>query len=94
MTVARGLFLLMMFGGLAVSASLLRTEQVRLATNIERLHLEQIELRRAEWASQLDISRLRAPARIDDRIAVWALGLQPPGSILETEQSDFLIAAR
>lgn len=94
MTVARGLFLIVLFGGLAVSAAVLRTEQATLAANIERLHRERIDLRRAAWASQLDISRLRSPSRIDDRVAVWSLGLRAPGSAAETVQPDYHIAAR
>ncbi len=94
MTVVRGLYLLLMFGGLAVTATLLRTEQVRVAANIERLHRERIELRRKAWASQLDISLLRAPACIDDRIAYWSLDLQAPGSPGETMQAGYVMAAR
>ncbi len=89
MTVARGLYLLFVLGALAVSASLLRTEQTRTAANIERLERERIALRRHLWTLETEIGQMRTPLRIDDRVAQWTLELQapsPPGQALSPER--------
>ncbi len=82
MTVARGIYLAGFFSAMAIVVIGLRAEQVRVTTRIEQLQRERVVLRRTSWALQVEISRLRTPRRIIDRVAHWSLDVQrprPPG---------------
>ncbi len=78
MTVARGLFLLVLLGGLSVGAIALRTDQIRTAAHIEEMRRDVIHLRRESWSLQMEIARLRTPDRVTERVGRWALNIGVP----------------
>lgn len=78
MTVARGIGLLVFLGTLSVATIGLRGEEARVAMQIERLQRSRTDLRRESWALEMEISRLRAPGQVGDRLQRWSLNLQEP----------------
>ncbi len=94
MTISRGVYLLFLFGSLAIVVIGLRSEQARAAAQIEQLQCERPALRRESWALEMAISRLRTPERIYDRVAQWSLDLQQPCPPSETAAAVYVMAAR
>ena len=78
MTVPRAIFLLLVFGSLAVTVIELRSAQTRASVHIGRMQRERLDLRTESWALQVDIARLGAPQRIRDLSAHWSLDLHAP----------------
>jgi hypothetical protein len=56
----------------------LRSEEIRTAVNIQRLHHEEIAIRREWWSKQLELARLKSPGAIADRVAPMRLEVIPP----------------
>ena len=78
MTIARGVALIVLLAGLALVKIHLQAEQMKLATSIQTLRTERMELRQQSWALQLELARLRAPDRIRDRTERWRLEVRAP----------------
>lgn len=83
MTVRRGVVLLILFTGLALSVVYLRTEQVRAAARTMNLELRQIEARRELWQLEASVARLRSPEQIRTRLPVFVDDLHAPDSALQ-----------
>jgi hypothetical protein len=94
MTVTRGAVVLAFFGWLAVMVVGIRSEQAMLAARIEKDVRERVVLRRESWALQMEISRLRTPDRIEDRVVQWSLDIAPPRPPSEVFSPMELMAAR
>ncbi len=94
MTVVRGLYLLVFFGVLAIVVIEMRTEQARVAANVESLQRRRVALRREAWTLQMEISQLRAPHRISERIAYWSLELNEPRPPSESSAAERMLAVR
>jgi hypothetical protein len=77
-SVGRGAALLLAFGALAVVGVHLRAEETRLASRVQRLRRERIELRRESWALQMEIARVRTPQQIRGRVDRWCLEVRLP----------------
>ena len=73
---ARGLVILLIFLSLGVAVVHVRTEQARAERNVQRLRAERAEHRRESWELQAQLSRLRAPRQIRDRVADWSINVR------------------
>ncbi len=80
MTVLRAMGMLVVFAATAISVVTLRGEQARVASRIQQLQSQRVELRRESWSLELEIGRLRGPHTISDRVGRWSLDLIGPGS--------------
>jgi hypothetical protein len=78
MTVGRIASFLMMMGLLGGAVIWLRSEEVRTAVRIQHMHHEEIALRRELWRNQLEISRLKAPSVVGNRVTPMQLTVIPP----------------
>lgn len=78
MTLARAIFLAMVFVGLALGTIGLRSEQIRVASRIEQMQRERMALRQELWRLQLENGRLRTPSQVRDRVARWSLDVSAP----------------
>ncbi len=94
MNVTRALYLLFVFGFLAIGVIGLRAEQFGAATRIERLQRERLELRRTAWALQMEIGRVRHPERIQERVARWSLDVLRPRPPSEVHARNSMVAQR
>ena len=94
MTVPRAIFILAMFAAVAISVVTLRSEQIRVASRILDLQRQRVELRQTSWSLELEISRLRAPQQIGDRVGLWSLNLYEPGTPAEPADTVQLAMAR
>ncbi len=92
MTVFRGLFLLTFFGAVGVLLIAVRTEQARTGARIEALQSDRVRLRRESWSLQVEISRLRTPERIEERLNRWAIDLHKPKPPSETGDNDRMVS--
>lgn len=81
MTAGRALVVLGAFTLIALAVVFLRIEQAGSAARAMAAERRWIELRRDLWAVEANVSRLRAPGRIHDRVGWFRVGLQPPGSL-------------
>jgi hypothetical protein len=77
-TVSRALALLLVFVGVGLWRVHLQSEETRLTARIQELRAEQAELRRQEWALQMELARLRSPDQIRSRADRWRLEVSAP----------------
>jgi hypothetical protein len=76
----RACFLIGALAAIALAAVHLRTEQTRCAADLLKLESKWVALRRDWWELQVRAARLRAPARIHDRVANLQADLFLPAS--------------
>jgi hypothetical protein len=89
MTIPRAFFLMVLLGSVSVAVIGLRTEQIRLASGIERMQRERSDLRRESWSLQMETARLRSPDQVRDRVVRWSLEVSRPevvGDVLNKAQ--------
>lgn len=94
MTLGRGLYLLALIALIGVVLIGIRAEQVRVAAHIEALQRERVGLRRESWALELEVSRLRAPDQVGDRVARWSLDVREPRPPSERSGEALVMAVR
>ena len=70
--------LLIALSGIALAVVWLRAEQTRVAARALHLEVRWIEQRRALWAAQADVARLRTPHRIRHGVDWFETRLLPP----------------
>lgn len=73
--IAGVLFLMAFVAGVLIWV---RSEEIRTAVNIQRLHHEEIAIRRELWSKQLELARLKNPAAIAGRVEPMRLQVVPP----------------
>lgn len=81
MTVGRVAGFLMLMGLIGGSVLWLRSEEVRVAVRTQRLHHEEIALRRELWRNQLEIGRLKSPTVVSERMKPMELTVVPPDDL-------------
>jgi hypothetical protein len=84
-TVSRGLFLLIVFGMLAVAVVLVRSEKTRMSARIAAL-------RRESWTLQMQYARLRTPDQIRQRLGYLDLQVRAPHDKSPIRQPSHLAA--
>lgn len=92
MTVSRGLFLLIVFGMLAVAVVLVRSEKTRMSARVAALRSERIQLRRESWTLQMQYAQLRAPDQIRQRLGYLDLQVRAPHEKVPNRQPSHLAA--
>ena len=78
MTIPRALLVLAMLTGVGIALVLLRAETARASNRVQRLHQEQTQLRHRLWGYEMELARLRAPQRIQERAAELGIDVHPP----------------
>ncbi len=78
MTVARGLWVLLMMLAVSLAVVAIRGESAKVANRVQILHQQQIGLEQLLWTREMELAKLRGPEEIRRRASELGLDVVPP----------------